>query len=102
MTDRVICETCGEDTWSADYPCSNCDTNPPVTDWNASSVHGFRFERAMKAMRLGMKARRKAEPQNVFSIEGDDILCNGKPLSAHEGSALDRREIMAEDWEVVS
>ncbi|MBE7201219.1 MAG: hypothetical protein INR70_25930 [Parafilimonas terrae] len=98
---RLVCETCGEEIFSADGPCGNCDEPRPITDWKAFSQYGFRFEFAMKAMRLGMKLRRKAVPREVFTIAAGDILCNGEPLCPYRGSALHQREIMAEDWEVV-
>lgn len=99
---NLICETCGDEIWSATGPCANCDEPRPITDWEAFSSYGFRFEHAMKAMRLGMKVRRKADPRSVFTIAAGDILCNGEPLCPYRGSALDRRELMAEDWQVVS
>lgn len=99
----LVCETCGEEILSASGPCWNCDESRPVTDWKSFSSYGFRFEYAMKAMRLGMTVRQKSERQGVtYAIQGGEILCNGQVLSRWSGPVLDDGDIMAEDWEVVS
>lgn len=103
MTDRVICETCGEDTWSADYPCSNCETNPPVSNWATS----FRFDRALRGMRLGKAMRRPGWDGRHVVIENRG---NGAPIlslkPSRRGEKIDpyhpcSDDVLADDWEVV-
>ena len=99
---KLACETCGAEILSAEGPCWSCDAPRPVTDWESFSVHGFQFEFAMKAMRLGMTVRQKSERQGLtYSIKDGEILCNGDRLCRWTGGVLDDGDIMAEDWEVV-
>jgi len=103
---KVVCETCGEEIWSAEGPCWSCDEPRPVTDWKAFSQRGFRFEFAMKAMRLGKSVRRLGWERHVV-IEDRG---NGVPILSLKPSQWDgidpyhpcSDDVLATDWEVVS
>jgi hypothetical protein len=97
--DRVICETCGEDTWSDRHPCSNCDTCPPTSNWSP----GFCFGQALRGMLLGKRVRRPGWYQ-TWGIEDGKLIVLW-PSDEEGGTGSEPRDvnpadILADDWEV--
>ncbi|BAQ45925.1 MULTISPECIES: hypothetical protein [Methylobacterium] len=97
--DRVTCETCGEDTWSDRHPCSNYDTCPPTSNWSA----GFRFDQALRGMRLGKRVQRPGWFHS-WSIEDGKLTVrwpfDDEGFSTSEPRDLNPADILADDWEV--
>ncbi|SFU94205.1 MULTISPECIES: hypothetical protein [unclassified Methylobacterium] len=97
---NVICETCGEDTWSDRHPCSNCDTCPPTSNWSGS----FHFGQALRGMRLGKRIRRKGWDHS-WGIENGALTARCPVYDEGEDTVWEPRDInlddaLADDWEV--
>ncbi|KQO89454.1 hypothetical protein [Methylorubrum sp. SL192] len=100
MTDRVICETCGEDTWSEQHPCSNCDRCPPTSNWGTS----FPFDQALLGMRLSKRVRRPGWDR-TWSIEDGKLTVRWPDPAGGEDAValaceLHEDDILADYWEV--
>lgn len=98
---KVVCETCGEST-SDEWACWNCETNPPVSNWGCS----FRFDQALRGMRMGKRVRR-AGWTDAWSIEdGKLIIRFPDPAGGEDAVApafeLHEDDILADDWEVAA